>query len=105
MSIQAESSSTAPNGHFAELELDAPKQSIKLNMSKRSFHDDELSEPDDSVELGEDPDYELIRVAEARQRHEADLLEHHYEAPKVDRLQDEYVRCSPTRLQFNAMVS
>ena len=55
----------------------------------RVAHDDELSEPDEVVEVIENPDDQLKRVAAAKRRHEADLLEHHYEAPKADRLQDE----------------
>lgn len=85
----SERSSNAPNGHFAELQHGVPKQSIKLKLPSRNLHDEELTEPDDSADLSEDPDERHKRVDEARQRHEADLLEHHYETPKVGRVQDE----------------
>ena len=54
-------------------------------------NDKDVAEVDEPMETVSESQQELKRLDKANQRHEADLLEHHYEAPKAERVQDEYV--------------
>ncbi len=89
--MSAEASSSTPNGDLVKLKLSVPSREAPRGSSFQNGHHDSPSEPDEPDELIENPDDQLRRVAAARQRHEADLLVHHYEAPKADTVQNEWV--------------
>jgi len=89
MSAKVHDSATTVNGHGSHMKLSVQSNGSANHRISGRNGDDEFSEPDEPVEVIENPDDELRRVAPAKERHEADLLVHHYEAPKADRMQDE----------------
>lgn len=74
----------APNGLNPALKSDSePSEPIDEPM--------QLDSPGKAAIKEEDPEAQLVRVAQAKQRHEDDLKKHHYEPPQAERVQDESV--------------